>query len=232
MTLIIAAEGIDFIIAGSDSLGTFGGDSGTNVCEESDKCFQVSDHVSILISGDGDIAYQIIEEFKKSINGQNIDGVSNITKKFIEFGRENINHLKNLPLPSECFPSCTFIIAGLDEEGGIYKTPKTYITCSYDNFILRGDALGYKIGGKPMIARYLFRKYYEKDMSADDLASLVMGALYDVSEIARDGGVGGDLNIIKIGSDGIISFDDHARETFKIRWIETTKKGSNKMPPG
>lgn len=227
MTLIIATEGDSFVIVCSDSLGTYGGLSGTNVCVESRKYFKITNHVVILIAGEGDVSYQLIEDFKQSLHGRTIDGATNIAKEFINFGRQKFENLKNFPIPNpdSLFPGCVFIIAGLDKQDDVYKIPKSYVTMSYDNFLLRGDNLGYKIEGKPMIARYLFKKYYKSDMSVDDLASLSIGTLYDVSEVANDGAVGGEIEEIKLAkitSEGITLFKEQEKENFKTQWIERT----------
>lgn len=232
MTLIIAAEGKDFIIVGSDSLGTYGGKSGTNVGVNSNKLFNVSNHVVILTADNGEIGHHLIEKFKHTKN-KKIDGVTNIANIFIRFCRKEFEHLKNFPISNDDFPGCVFIIAGLDKQKTHYCIPKYYVTMSYNDFMLGNDELGYTIQGKPMIARYLFKKYYEDPLTkerlilANDIATLVYGALYDVSEVAEDGGIGGDIKLAKIVPEGIRPFTESEKNNFKIEWINKTSFKKN-----
>lgn len=224
MTLIIGAEGQDFVIAGADSLGTYESGGGS-VCVNSIKYFKVSNHVVILLAGWGDIGHQLISNFIEEIRRLNIDGATNILNKFVDFGRENFDHLRSMPIDS--LPACAFIIVGLDKEGRKYKIPKSYVVRSHYNFMVGSDNLGYKIDGRPVIARYIFKKYYDSidKSSTEDLATLVMGTLYDVGEVANDGAVGGeiqDIKLAKITSSGITLFTVQEKEEFKSKWVSHT----------
>lgn len=222
MTLIVAAEGSDFVILGSDSLGTYGGYGDTTVCVETIKWYEVAKHVAILSAGDGDLNNALINGFKDTLNPRD-DGVTPITNKFIEFCRQSFQHTKNFHFEGGAFPGCFFIIAGLDKRGNKYTIPNTYVTRSYDDFMLRSDNLGYKLGGITMLARYLFKKYYhDAKSSVDSLASLVTGSLNDIIKVARDGGVGEPISLLKIDESGIFEFRDRGIENYILSWNSYT----------
>ncbi len=81
------------------------------------------------------MAYSLIEQFKQEMGS--IEGVTQIANRFSEFCKGVFECTKNFHFDEGTFPLCYFIIAGLDEDEGIYKKPKSYTTTSGDNFLLR-----------------------------------------------------------------------------------------------
>ncbi|GAG41071.1 unnamed protein product, partial [marine sediment metagenome] len=135
MTLIIAAEGKDFVLLGSDSKATYDGNSG-DVAVEANKCFEISKHVAILCADDGDIGHALIKRFKSVLPSKE-DGCTNVTDCFIKFCRKDMAHIT--VCGEYLIPKTTFIIAGLDKKGREFCEPATYVVNTHDFFNLRSD---------------------------------------------------------------------------------------------
>jgi len=197
MTLVIAAPGKNFVVIGYDSRGILQDTAGTRIeRNDMEKMIRIADHVCVLMYGNGDIGNEFVEKFKSNLS-TGTDGVTKIADDFAEFCREKIKVIKDVPY--ESFPNLGFVVAGLDEEEGTYKTPRTYYLESTYAFMLAHPP--YVIKGKKVIAEYIFVKTYKKDAELDDLCSLVAQSIYDTMSV--DGDVGGDIKMGIIRSDGL-----------------------------
>jgi len=74
MTLIIAAQGKDFLILGADSRGTIE-DIAKNRLQVNlmTKLYEITNRTGVLVAGAGDQAIYLIEKFKKQISNPNED---------------------------------------------------------------------------------------------------------------------------------------------------------------
>ena len=200
MTLIIAAQGKDFIVAGADSRETM--DTGDVRVEINiaDKLVQLSKHSAILMAGDGGLAQYAIERYKSTRRIRDI-GVSTITESFANFCRIEASAQAVVPTGSTFAPSFAFIITGLDKDkSGKFSIPKCYRLNSRQGFRLRFEKDGFAIDGKPILAYHSFAKRYKKnEMTVKALTELVAQTLWDTARV--DGDVGGDFKMAIIDSD-------------------------------
>lgn len=197
MTLVIAAQGTDFLILGADSRGTLEEPGGSRVeLNIFEKLVPLNKHVSAMMYGDGDVARYLVEEYKRTISNKSI-GVSQITKEFSALCRKELREIP--PVSRHNVPGFGYVIAGLDKRGAKYSIPRCLGMTSQDGFWLRSYEK-FAIEGKPLIANYLFAKRFKDAMSVDDLTRLVAQALYDTVNI--DGDVGGKITLAIIASDG------------------------------
>lgn len=209
MTLVIAAQGTDFLILGADSRGTMQ-DIARNRLQINlmIKLHKITDHVGFLVYGSGAQAFFLIERFKKQITNPHAN-VSKIFDDFIKFCRSEFRKLKDVPIGE--LPSFGFIIAGLDKSSSSV-IPHCYTSHSNTGFIPGVAQHGYEIKGKPIIAEYLFAKHYNQNKSVDELCELVALAMNDTINI--DGDVGGQVHMAIIDKDGFREYSEDDVESF------------------
>lgn len=218
MTLVIAAQGKDFIILGTDSRGTIQDGAGTRVeLNIMMKFARISKHVGVLMYGSGDQAQYILHKFQISLHGRNY-GASKIAEKLADLCIKEAR--KVIDVPTIAFPQYGFLVAGLDKEDNEY-VPRCYSLYSATGFRLGMSKHGFILEGKPMIAYYLFAKSYNKDMNVSDLCELVAQTLYDTIKV--DGDVGGKIRIAIIDSTGLREVPDGDVMTFIQKWNPSTK---------
>lgn len=200
MTLIIAAEGKDFVILGADSRATIESGRGATRVEINfmNKITKVADHVGILLAGEAEVGDRLVEKFKLSLK-RNDDGVTHIAEKLTDFCIDDARRLTGVPMHPDYFPNFGFIIAGLDKKRGKYNLPRCYTLDSVTGFRL-GLARGFAIDGKRMIAYYLFAKEFEHEMEFEEVCKLVAKAIHDTKSI--DGDVGGPIRMARIHPSG------------------------------
>ena len=195
MTTVIAALGKDFVVLGADSQGTL--DAGGARTESKDlvKLKRINEKVGVLYSGDVNAAEYLIDKFQNKLKNSK----DNVTKTATDFRHMCIKEYnEHAGLEATYLPDCNFIIAGLDINGNII--PKCYSMDSSSGFKMGKYPSGYGIGGKPFVARYLFRKRYGEGKSLDDLCQLVGQAIYDTKKV--DGDVGGQIRMAIIDNEG------------------------------
>jgi len=213
MTLVIAAQGKNFMILGTDSRGTIQDRGGTRVeLNIMDKLVVISKHVAILMHGSAEYGDYLIEKFKLTLRGQN-HNVSDIAEKFAETCREEGRNL--MGVPSSYLPSFGFVISGLDKKGDKY-VPRSYYLTSDSGFWLRLPKHGFALEGKSMIAYYLFARKYSKDMDVDGLCTLVAQTLYDTKSV--DGDVGGKIRVAIIEKDGFREYPEGDINSWIDKW--------------
>lgn len=213
MTLVIAAQGNDFVVLGTDSRGTIQDTGGTRVeLNIMNKLVVISKYVAILMHGSAEYGDYLIEKFKLTLRGK-IHNVSDIAEKFSEICREEGRKL--IDVPSTHLPSFGFVITGLDKKSGKY-VPKSYYLTSGSGFRLRIPKHGFALEGKTMIAYYLFAQKYHNDMDVDGICTLVAQTLYDTKSV--DGDVGGKLRIAIIDKNGLREPPESDIDTWIDKW--------------
>ena len=213
LTLIIAAQGKDFVVLGCDSRGTIQDYTGTKVgLDKQQKLFQITDNVGVLLVGDAGQASYIIETYRRDINSK-LKNVTEIAEDFAQFCRSQERITHDLPPAHELLFG--FIIAGTDGNGN-QVVPRCFSLKNTTGFRLGLYNHGFGIEGKPFIANYLFAKYYCKEMDLDTLAQLVVGALSDT--IQFDGDVGGKITLAIIADSSMRVISQGDIETKIRRW--------------
>src|SRR2546428_10813273 len=96
MTLIIAAQGEDFMVLGADSRETV--DVGvirveTNITE---KLIRLTDHSAVLFCGEVGHAQHLISKYQDRISGRPEFGVTDLTEDFASFCQEEAVRLINV----------------------------------------------------------------------------------------------------------------------------------------
>jgi len=209
MTLVIAAQGNDFLILGVDSRGTL-----TDVAKNRlqvntmTKLHKINDQVAILVSGAGEQAMYLIEQFEKQLTNKNL-GVSKITNQLVDYCRNEFEKLKVIPVPD--LPRFVLVIAGVDKISDV-RIPHCYYIDSHSGFIPSDAKHGYVIKGKRIIAEYLFAKHYTPNKSVNYLCDLVTSSINDTINV--DGDVGGIIHVAIIGEDGYREYSNHDVESF------------------
>ena len=213
MTLIIAAQGKDFIIVGCDSRGTIQDVAGTRVgLDKQQKLVKITDSVVILLSGNACQASYFIETYRQNLNST-LTNVTEIAEDFAHFCRNNARITSDLPPAYD--PPFGFLVAGIDKNDS-QIIPKCFSLNSRTGFRLGLYNQGFGIDGKLFIANYLFAKTYDKEMDVDKLVQLVVDALYDTIQI--DGDVGGKINLAIIDDSGMRVIPQEDIEMKIQRW--------------
>lgn len=194
MTLIIAAQGEDFLIVAADSRETV--DAGAirvevNIAE---KLVQLTKHTALLFCGDAGHAQYLVSKFQAITSHRRERGVTQIAEEFSLFCQEEALRVKDVPTFSyaptyKYFPNIGFVLGGLDKIGNRFSRPMCYGLASHRGYRLELGRGGFVLDGKPMLARYLFAHYYKPNMDVDSLSKLIVQCLYDTSRV--DGDVGG-----------------------------------------
>jgi 20S proteasome alpha/beta subunit len=201
MTLVIAAQGKEFLVLGADSRGTLQYSDGSRVeLNTYEKLVSLNDHVAIMMYGDMTAARYLVDKFLSKFSKKAATksmGVTQITNDFAKLCRDELRQIPANSRPN--LPYFGYVIAGLDKRGAQHRVPKCMGLISQDGFVLRSYQK-FAIEGKPLIATYLFGKEFANEMSVDELAKLVAKALYET--ISIDGDVGGKVIVAIIASDG------------------------------
>src|SRR5713101_7232061 len=113
MTLVIAAQGDDFVVVATDSRGTIETPGGTRTeINFMVKLVPVSKYAVILMYGDANPANYLIERFRESLRAKNA-GVEQVAEKFAKLCGQEAKRTKDVPKHPQYFPSLGFVIAGL-----------------------------------------------------------------------------------------------------------------------
>lgn len=216
MTLIIAAAGKDFVILGADSRETVEPRFSPMRVEynSAEKIVKLSNHAAVLICGEMAQAHYVVQKYK-DVHGDMDDDVSTVAEAFKDTCRLEARTVADVPKSPNYFPDYAFIIAGLDKARGRFTIPKCYSLDSTQGFRMKLGNEGFTISGKPMLALYLFERFYERTdkEEPDGLCGLVGQSLYDTKRI--DGDVGGELKMAYIreteGFDWVPDTDIHGR---------------------
>ena len=213
MTLVIAAQGEDFIIIGADSRGTFS-DIAQNRIELNtvNKIFQISDHVCILLYGDSTIPDYLVHHFIDNRNVKN-KYVEVIAEDFATFCRSEARKINDVSRSKHL--SYGFVITGLNKKGSKF-IPNSYPIHSDTGFQMGSYPNGFAVEGKTFLGLYKFAKHYEENMTVDELSKLVAQIIYDTTKI--DGDVGGKIRIGRIDKSGFVEHTEDIVESLIEEW--------------
>jgi len=201
MTLVIAAQGPDYVVVGADSrstLRTKGGDYSQGV-DMAQKIIPLTKHVVVLLFGAGENATFLAKKFERRLRKEksNLDGVTEVAERFADFCR---NEFKDRDIPLGSLPAWGYVVTGLDAAKGTYKLPRSYILRSNLYFTV-GEGGPVTIDGHPFIASYKFMRELRDVKNYNELCSLVAQSIYDTRAV--DGSVGGRITIATIDSEKI-----------------------------
>jgi len=199
MTLIVAAQGSNFVVVGADSRGRITDMAGNRVeVNLQIKIEKITDKVTILLAGSAYVADYLIEKFKSTTKLLDQD-VFWVAESFAAFCRSQERLYSDVKTHE--YPDYKFIIAGLKKTGKDKYVPRCYKVQSANGFRVGLYKQGFGLEGKPLLGYYIFSKKYEKSKNAlDDLIHLVVEVLYETSNI--DGDVGGELRLAIIEKQG------------------------------
>jgi len=200
MTLDIASYGHNFIVAGTDSRGTFGSyQVATATLDMMKKGYIVSNHVVVLISGTSELGSDLVEQYVEMASQKGIDGITNVVRSFRGFIAQKWNeYFQNVPF--EHRPALIFIVAGLDEVDGVYSEPKIFTLISQLGFAPGIHRYGFACAGIPIYATYMFNRNYHIDMDINELSGLIAYAIQETA--SQDQRVGGSITLMQITKDG------------------------------
>lgn len=214
MTLVTAAQGVNFVVAGTDSRGTFGSSEvAFSAYDTMQKLVVLTKHVVVLTYGAGEVGDNILEEFRREVLSAqpNLDGVSTVLRELQSYCLRKWNEwLGNVPF--QVRPIIGYIVTGLDANGkdaegrDKYEVPRIYSMISAFGFMPAFHRYGWANGGIPIYAIYLYGRRYKANMPMDELSGL---ALYVISETAsQDQRVGGPIRMVQILPDGCRELKD------------------------
>jgi 20S proteasome alpha/beta subunit len=229
MTLIIAAQGENFVIVGADSRETVDVGAVRVEVNMAQKMTQLTNHALVLFCGDAGYAQNLIQKFKATIVRRHERGITQLTDMFSSFCQKEAVRTSRVPTwplhsPHSYYPNIGFILGGLDMEQGRFIKPSCYGLSSYRGYRpelgLQADGGGFVLDGKPMIARYLFAHHYRAGMNIKDLSTLVAQCLFDTARV--DGDVGGRWKMAIVKAEGVtmIGHDEveDIIDTEDLRW--------------
>ena len=220
-TLIVAVEGKNYVVMGSECLSTLSYGSGTQlnvgITRNVEKIHQLSDHVAVLISGDSDIGENLIQEFcrwRQNSGQRRIDWVTRVANQFSTWCKENfIDRFLNVSLGD--LPPIRFLVVGLNKRG-LGFSPKIYKLDSWRGFYPGLSTLGFDSGGISFLADYLFKKLYEEDITLDEIDKLLSLVAFVIRETINSGQahVGGDIKLAYIDSTGFHKLHPNETSTY------------------
>lgn len=199
MTLTIALQGLDCVVLGSDSRGTFGDGGATAIIDVMVKSSILAPHVGVLMGGAGELGDALTTEFVDSSQGQVLDGATEVMKRFRAHLAQRWNeYFANVPFQNR--PLCMFALGGLDPHDDAYEVPKIYTLASQFGFAPGLHRYGFACVGIPVYATYILNRRYDKTASAEALAGLVAFAIKETA--SQDQRVGGPIRVTMIKPEG------------------------------
>ena len=182
-TLVIGAQGRNFVVLGADSKGMLGDLVGPIVIgsNRAMKITLLSDHVGLATYGVAEFGENLLHQFQ-SAKERDLDGATNVLEKLRVFCRDKWNEwFRDVDIQRQ--PPLGFMIAGLDEsESGEYDIPRIYSIQSSLNFAPALHTYGYACRGIYPLATFIMDEKYQENMSVDDLIDLVEST---ISRVAR-----------------------------------------------
>jgi 20S proteasome alpha/beta subunit len=196
MTLVIAAQGEDYVVVGADSRTTLKTGQYSQGVDMAQKIIELTKHVVVLLFGAAESATYLALKFQRELTKEKskLDGVTKVADRFADFCR---NEFRDNDIPLGSLPAWGYIVTGLDPEKGRYRLPRSYILRSNLNFA-GGEGGQITIDGHPFIASYKFEREHRNVKNYNDLCSLVAQSIYDTRAV--DGSIGGRITIAIIDS--------------------------------
>ncbi len=187
MTLTIGVITKEGIVLASDSQATAGFTSNDTV----KKVFKLENHYAIGIAGDGSLAMHLINliqselDYTKGVNNLAEQFRSSLKKKYDDyFAHQKLEKRARLVI----------LLGGYSKN----NIPKIIFLNSEDNFVPRESTTGFECIGIPVIATYLFNRYYQKDISFKGAMLLSTFCIKETS--SQDYSVGGATQIAKFSN--------------------------------
>ena len=146
MTLIIAAQGKDYVVVGADTrevIGTQGIRVEVNLAT---KLTEVSPHVAVMTAGAAGHCQYLVEKYKKDVRRRK-DGATVIAEDFAEFLKRQAKKDAKVPKHPDNFANFTYIVSGLDQAGTKFSDPMCYTLTSMDGFKVRMWKEGFVLEG-------------------------------------------------------------------------------------
>lgn len=234
MTVIICAHGRDFVVVGADTRGTDTFESGARVeLNIMEKMFKAGKHITVLVSGDGDYAGNLIELLHKH-HGKDHAEVRDAAENLAAVARDDLEKLGRLPLYQGVDSGVGFIVCGLEFPSGGIPRPKSFQLTTEGSYRLGLTQVGYAIDGKSPIPKFIFAKAYRPDMSVENLTTLVALAISETR--ATDSDVGGRIRIAVIDRSGYHELsreevEEKTREAaLEVRLTTTGEARENEAP--
>ena len=198
MTLVIAAQGQNFVVLGSDSRGMIEDADKTRVAlDMQQKLVKLTDEAGILLFGNAYQANYFLETYQQQMKG-NLKNVTAVAENFAQFCRNQLRIMDNIH--PDYNPIFGFIVAGIDAKNN-QIIPKCFSLNNKTGFQLGMSKHGFDIEGKLIIPSYIFAKKYNNQMDIDQLTDLVVYTINDT--IQNDGDVGGKIHMAIIDSLGM-----------------------------
>jgi len=182
-TLVIAAQGRNFIVLGADSKGMLGDLAGPIVIGSSRarKITVLSNHVGVATYGVAEFGENLLHQFP-SVMEKGLDGVTNVLEKLRVFCRDKWSEwFQGISIERQ--PHLGFMVAGLDKsQSSEYDMPRIYSIESPLNFAPALHPYGYACRGIFPLATFIIDEKYQEDMSVDDLCDLVESTISRVAQ--------------------------------------------------
>jgi 20S proteasome alpha/beta subunit len=208
MTLLVALKGEDGLALAADSRGTFGDPRGVTAQNDSQqKAHILAPHVAALQAGSGEVGALIVDEVKRDLAAQGIDGVTPVMNFLRDRCRTNYQNwfpsVAPIVPPQQVIsgqaptrPDLVFIVAGYEMTAAGPGDAKLYQIGALSDFAPMLHDYGFAVAGVAQYALYLLNRLYEPGRSTQELAAL---AIYVITETAsQDGKVGGPVNVVTI----------------------------------
>ena len=219
MTLTIALQGIDCVVLGCDSRGTFGEPRGAQaIIDVMIKASVLAPHVGVLMGGAGELGDALTEEFVTSHQNTNYDGVTEVMRQFRSHLAQKWNEYF-ATVPFEHRPPCIFTVGGLDPVGDKFTVPVIYTLPSVFGFAPSLHRYGFACGGVPVYATYILNRRYNRTSSPEALAGLVAFAIQETA--SQDQRVGGPIKVSIVKPQGITELSTpEINELLKEYYVE------------
>jgi len=182
-TLVIGAQGNNFVVLGADSKGTLGDFLGPIVIGSSRarKLTIISEHVVTAIYGVAEFGENLLRQFQDA-KETDTDGVTNVLESLRVFCRDKWREwFRDVDVERQ--PFLGFMVAGLDKnQSGQYEIPRIY---SIENALDFAPALhpyGYACRGIFPLATFIMDEKYREDMSVDEMSELVESTISRVAQ--------------------------------------------------
>jgi 20S proteasome alpha/beta subunit len=160
------------------------------------------------VEGSGEVGSLLIYEARQRIQGQGIDGATNVMNSLRDHARTRYGEWfpsvaaivpQQLAQSGQIAtrPELAFVVSGYDLSP--QPTPAIYTIASPFDFSPMLHNYGFAVQGVGQYALYLLNRLYQPNRSVNELAAL---AVYTVTETAsQDGKVGGPVQVITIKPD-------------------------------
>src|SRR2546427_9578486 len=126
MTLVIAAQGKEFLVLGADSRGTLQYTDGSRVeLNIYQKLVSLNDYVALMMYGDMNAARYLVDKFQSERAKKEPTRSLGVTRIATDFAKLCRDELRDIPSNSSTnMPYFGYVIAGLDKQGTAHRVPR------------------------------------------------------------------------------------------------------------